>query len=267
MGKDPFHIVQGSTHVPQATGEDSLAEINSKEHLARSNVVTAREEQAKIDKTEQEARGSEPAKGTAEGDLFLNIATELTGMKIISAAVEIIDDRVSKAHTQPLSRTMDDDVTHSAQRNPGFYTAQQTPNVYATQQAQTAGNQPQKPHSINGSDLFARANIARMSLNDQDGSAIQSWGVPSQKLGSVAATKKLVFGQELANEQALDGIKLAREHNAVMRQRVEMAAPGLGMAMGPSMRPADMARVAEEEAALNRWRSGSDTWSGGTGTA
>jgi hypothetical protein len=265
MGKDPFHIVQGSTHVPSATNEDSLADLDAKEHLARSEIQTAQEQHAKANQEEHEARGPSSAKGSAEGDLVFNIVTEAAGIRVISAAAEIIGDRMGAqgqaAQKQP--RSMDRDIQESTRRAPGMHAQKPEGQIYTN--TPKAQNKP----NIGGGDICARANIARMSLNDQEGDAIQSWGVPNKKLNSVAATKQLVFGKELANEQSLDGIKLAREHNASMRQRADMAAPGLGMAMGPSMRPTDIAKIAEDEAALNRWRNSSDgSWSGdGRGAA
>ena len=67
--------------------------------------------------------------------------------------------------------------------------------------------------------------------------------------------KKMTFGQELSNEQALQSVHIARQQHSATMGMVNQMSPGLGLGSGPSIRPQDLLKEARDDADMNRWRT------------
>jgi len=250
--------------VPGPSGDDSLAMLQAQEDLARSTIITASEE-ARLETVQQ----SSPAQGNgkaapaknADADLYLGLIAGASGIEEITSVMGFIGERRTAGtnNTTPARRTIDDDIGQSVSRKPGLYADPKGWDTAADTKTKT------------GQNLCERANIAQMSLRDQGPRAIQSWGIPPVQMGGVAQAKSLVFDRQMVSEQTIGLIQLERERTVAMQADLGRMVPGLGMGAGPAMRPSDMAKIAKEQAerddALNRWRSGRDTWSGGETTA
>lgn len=266
MTIDNFTVNQNTAAVEQANGQMSLAQIDDIERRAKATKTTVEVDSARASEAETKMTGG---MGT-EAKLYGDIIADAVGLKTVSAAAELLVDRHEDHKKFPGTPTMlkklneadrgravdiEQDIA-SANRKPGAY------RVETGQRAFGAGitDTPSKPgvsvrtKPTDGEDLMARSNIATMSLKEQHKEAVGSWDVKETKMAGVQLAKKLSFGQEYASELALQSALVARQqYSATVGHAMQMA-PGMGM-NGPSFKGADIMKMAQEEADLNRWRT------------
>lgn len=274
MALDNFTVSKNTGYVEQANGGMSGAQIDDIERRAKAQVTTAREETARAESAEKEAAGKGgPSKGNAEANLYGNIALDMLapGIKMMSTAADFVtqrheDRKAPSAHaaggaqagvSSGRSVSIEEDIA-SANRKPGAYRMPAQQREFGNKITDTIGKPGVtiRTQATQGEDLMARTNIATTSLKDQGKDALKSWDVKegSTKMAGVQLAKKLTFGQELANEQALQSALIARQQYTATIGHAMRMAPGMGM-NGPSFKGADIMKMAQEEADLNRWRT------------
>lgn len=274
MALDNFTVSKNTGYVEQATGSMSGAQIDDIERRAKAQVTTAKEESARAETAEKEA-GGKGTKTNAEAKLYGDIALDVLapGMKMMSTAADFVgqrhEDKKNPAGTPAMLKRLNDGQSSgrsvsieediaSANRKPGAYRMPAQQREFGNKISDTIGKPGVtiRTQATQGEDLMARTNIATTSLKDQGKDALKSWDVKesSTKMTSVQLAKKLTFGQELANEQALQSALIARQQYSATVGHAMRMAPGMGM-NGPSFKGADIMKKAQEEADLNRWRT------------
>ncbi len=267
MALEDFTVSQNTGHVEQATAAMTSGQLDDIERRAKASVTTVEVDAARAQSAEHQAHG---AASSSEARVYGDIAADAAGLKVISTAAELLTERqadraeasiasdVSEAKAAGIARNpihIESDIA-LAKRPPGAYRSPQQQNAFgavdAPAKSATAGVRT-KP--TDGEDLMARASITTMSLKDQHKEAVGSWDVKESKMASVQLAKKLTFGQELSNEHALQSVLAARQQHTATLGMVNQMSPGLSLASGPSIRPQDLLKMAEEEASLNRWRT------------
>lgn len=274
MALDNFTVNQNTGYVEQASGGMSVGQIDDIERRAKASVVTAQVEGARAEMAEKEAGGAKPAAPNEEAKVYGNLAVDALapGLRIASSAIDFLSerhaDREGARVTGDVARTRTADIASNpisieqdiagARRAPGAYRTPAQQQVYGTPapQASTArtADAPAR-RDTRGEDLMASANIATMSLKDQHKEAVGTWDVKESKMASVQLAKKLTFGQELSNEQALQSVYVARQQYSATIGLANQMAPGMSLASGPSFKGSDILKMAQEEAELNRWRT------------
>ena len=270
MASDNFTVNQNTGYVEQATATMAAAQVDDIERRAKASVTTAKEESARAETAEKGLAGGKVASDPAAkvyGDMALDAIAP--GLKMAGAAVDIISERhsdregakvahdISGGRTQGISQnaiSIEEDIA-SAARKPGAYRMPTEQRAF--------GDTPSKPgasirtKATSGEDLMASANIATMSLKDQHKEAVGSWDVKegSTKMAGVQLAKKLTFGQELSNEQALQSVYAARMQHSATIGMANQLSPGLSLSSGPSIRPQDLLKEARDDADMNRWRT------------
>ena len=271
MASNEFTVKQNEGYVEQATGAMSVAQVNDIERRAKASVITAKEETARAEVAEKDAAGKKAASDPA-AKVYSDIALEALapGLKMAGAAVDLVSERhadregakiaheVSRSGAQGIARnaiSIEEDIA-SANRKPGSYRMPAEQNAFGATSAASVRTKPTA-----GEDLMASANIATMSLKDQHKEAVGSWDVKegSTRMAGVQLAKKLTFGQELSNEQALQSVYVARQQHSAALGMANQLAPGMAMAMnGPSFRPNEVlgnAKNVSEWDNIDRWRT------------
>lgn len=245
-------------HVETATPDRAPADIDRIEKEARANVEITREETWKAERA-----GSDSTATNSTATVYGAIAAELLGVGTVAKLAEFADARRTDRATgnQRLEtnasrspKTMDETIVSSVTKKPGLYRESATPAHYEDR----PGASTKRLASTQGEDLVARANIAKTSLQGQGKDAISSWGVRNPNMGSVAEAIRMMYGHELANEQALNAVHTARlQQQAMMKQVQQMTTPGMNMGMnGPSPSQSMSAQLAaaEDQKRMNAWR-------------
>lgn len=249
MGLEEFTVEKNTGHVEQATAAMGAGQLNDIEHRAKASVTTAKVESAKAEEAEKDAKGS------SEGRLYGDIAADAVGLKAVSAAVEMIGERIDdKGGASPFGGKavhIDADIA-GANRSPGVYRSPAEQNAFGANTPAKTKSFAKAPHT---EDLMASANIASLSLNGQGKEALGTWDVKETKMDGVQAAKQLTFGQELANEKALASVHAARQQHSAMIGMANQMSPGLSLSSGPSIRPQDLLKEAREQEDTDRWRT------------
>lgn len=264
-----FTVNQNQGYVEQATGAMSGAQVDDIERRAKASVTTAREESAKAENAEK-TMAAKPAAGDPAAKVYGDMAMDALapGLKMASAAVDVISERhadregakvaheVSRSGISSRAISIEEDIA-SAGRKPGSYRMPHEQSAFGA--VSSAASVRTKPTA--GEDLMASANIATMSLKDQHKEAVGSWDVKegSTKMAGVTLAKKLTFGQEMSNEQALQSVYVARQQHSATLGMANQMSPGMSMAMnGPSFRPNDVLSAAKNVSEwdnMDRWRT------------
>lgn len=224
MAKQEFVADQNAIYVPQATADMSSAQVDDIEHRAKAQAVQIEEKFAKVDSAEKGAADN------AEAKLFGDILMEGAGIKLASTVIDFLDTRLSDKtndlnSSSPSSepRTIEDEIKAT---NGSFL-------------------EPKKQEG-----LFSRANIAASSLNDQNKDALKTWDVPEkQDFSSVKLAKEITYEMSNANDLALQSTQAVRQQHSATMYKINQISPGMGMGSGPSIRPQDLLREAEQVAA------------------
>jgi hypothetical protein len=271
MALEDFTVSQNTGHVEQATGSMSMAQIDDIERRAKATKTTVEVDSARAESAEHEAAGK-PVPGSSEAKLYGDIIADAAGLKTVSTAAEMIGERQADRAANEVAADVSSGRTEGIARNPvhiesDIALANRPAGAYRAPAEQNAfgANTPEKPsvskpgvsvrtRATAGEDLMASANIATSSLKDQHKEAVGSWDVKETKMAGVALAKKLSFGQEYASELALQSAMVAKQqYSATVGHAMQMS-PGMGM-NGPSFKGADIMKMAQEEADLNRWRT------------
>ncbi len=270
-----FTVNQNQGYVEQATGMMSGAQVDDIERRAKASVTTAKEETAKAENAEKTLAGAKPATGDPAAKVYGDIALDALapGLKMVSSAADFVGQRhadtegakvahaVSRTGIEGMgrnARSIEEDIM-GASRKPGSYRMPHEQNAFGATTS-TAAKAGVRTKPTSGEDLMASANIATMSLKDQHKEAVGSWDVKegSTKMAGVALAKKLTFGQELSNEQALQSVYVARQQHSATLGMANQYSPGMSMAMnGPSFRPNDVLATAKNVSEwdnMDRWR-------------
>lgn len=270
-----FTVNQNQGYVEQATGMMSGAQVDDIERRAKASVTTAREETARAEVAEKSA-AAKPAAGDPAAKVYGDIAIDALapGLKMVSSAVDFVGQRhadnegakisheISRSGSEGIARnarSIEEDIM-GASRKPGSYRMPHEQNAFGAVTS-TVARGGVRTNPTSGEDLMASANIATMSLKDQHKEAVGSWDVKegSGKMAGVALAKKLTFGQEMANEQALQSVYVARQQHSATLGMANQYSPGMAMAMnGPSFRPNDVLATAKNVSEwdnIDRWRT------------
>jgi hypothetical protein len=251
----------------------SGGQVDDIERRAKAQVTTAKEESAKAENAEK-ALAAKPAAGDPAAKVYGDIALDALapGLKMVSSAADFVGQRhadnegakvahdVSRSGIEGLgrnARSIEEDI-QGASRKPGSYRMPHDQNAFG---AVSSAASSVRTKATAGEDLMASANIATMSLKDQHKEAVGSWDVKegSTKMAGVALAKKLTFGQEMSNEQALQSVYVARQQHSATLGMANQISPGMSMAMnGPSFKANDVLAAAKN---VSEWDN-ADRWRG-----
>lgn len=260
MALDEITVSTNTGHVEQATGAMSAAQIDDIERRAKASVTTIQEDAARAEAQEHKLAG-----GNDEARLYGDIVAEATGFKAVTAAAELIGDRkadLAGSHIEsasPHARHIESDIALT-NRAPGLYRNPYDQHKFGAVDTVTSaiakpGLATRTSSGAGKEDIVASANIASSSLKEQEKDAVGTWGVKETKMSSVQLAKKLTFGQELSNEQALQSALVARQQHTAAMGMARTMAPGMDLSSGPRFNASQILKTAQEEADLNRWRS------------
>lgn len=178
--------------------EQSEIEVHARRTVGRQE--EARREEAGA---EDEAReDGAVAKGSVEGQVYFDIATEALG-GTMGRLVKDVSDFVSDADPGKFSvdgksmATMESSIK-KMKRAPGFYAAD--------------GSDAGTP----GMSLTERCNLAASSITSQGECNLTSWAMKQTDMPSTQMQQNLVFSKELASRAALDSVARARMIQAPM---------------------------------------------------
>lgn len=244
-----FTVQKNTAVVEQATADHSAAQIDEIERRAKAQVADVREQSARVEEAEKKSAGNS---GSVEGQVYGDLALEATGLKLASTVIEFIDARLSdKTESASFSpnekpRTIEEDI-HTARRAPGVY---RTP---VKEKSYDDGNEDKKskPFSVSSKEgILSRSNIAASSLKDQEKDALKTWDVPEkQSFAGVKMAKEMTVDLRNANEKSLESAIVARQQHSAVMNKINQIAPSMGLGSGPSIRPQDLLREAEQVAA------------------
>jgi len=190
------------------------SEIETKTRRAIGEEEEARREEAGA---EEEARRDGPAaKGSVEGQVYFDVATEALGSSAIKMAKDAVDI-VSDSDPGKFSigghsvATMEDDAK-KMMRAPGVYNADGSMGGIT------------KALFGDGMSLTERVNLAASSITSQGECNLKSWAMDNKDMPSTQMQRNMVFGKELASKAALDSVARAR----MMRSPVMGGPAGMG---------------------------------------
>ncbi len=243
--------LSNSAAVQEATKDSTVGEVEKIRSQALATETTARIESAKADDAAKQAAGSDAFSviASAAADAILPGAKSvITGGEFVAARVE---DKNASAEVSPVAPiAIDESIKESTTRTPGLYSASVAPSVY--------GGDPKTSKDLSA-NVAERAKTASMSLvqpTDTAGLFMRDKVKPfegmqcettEKTLEAAQNAKKLVLGNEIASERALESTKVwEKTHGAAM-----------GMAMGANVAPSVAMKLAPRDIAglVNEVRS------------
>lgn len=287
---EEFKVQQNTGYVAPASGDMSAAQIEEIKRQASVQVTTARVEGAKAQEAEKKAAqndevqkretsaeinggklayGGGSGKGSAEARFYGDIGMEVAGVKVMGMVADFLEDRFSgdpaagftppdakkKVGLSGLSPAAGPIKTFESDRSafgraPGYYPAASAPEK--TGKAKDDDGDAKKKFTLDpveGDRLIGGVNSFRNAIVDPERKGMKS-NPPTDFQSRINETKSVVFGQELANQKALESANRAEHERRATVAQINTLAPGLGgLANGPSIKPKELLSEVKEDAA------------------
>lgn len=228
-------------YVAPVTIDNTVGDVDEAAKKIQYNETVALRESAQM---------SDPSAGGGNSDasLFMDIALEATGMKMVGTAVEFVDERMSDKASMgdapqkgssgdslfgAISKTIEQDVL-GANRSPGTYASPK----------------------LSGNELIARSNIVSESVRMESPTRLdgkdkftetKAWEGKDTKVAGMQQTKDIVLQRAMQYGHLHDNVMNVRREHSAMLGRAQHIAPSMGLGSGPSINPRKLLNEAEDD--------------------